>query len=195
MHPLTRWSRRPPLDVTHPEGARLLPAALSGAALGLAWGVAARLWMRLISGSPEFSLHGTGVILGASAVVGTCVGLARALRHRDRSRRAWLPRALAVAGFGALCVGPGIGMVLSTLLATLGVVREGWRRALRIALLLPALAITGMVATVGFKTGSVARAVLGALIYPALLYPMLLGMRVGVEGREAPPTASAEPRP
>ena len=183
MYAFAPWSLRPALDVPRP-GTRLLSAALAGAGLGLAWGIAARLWMRLISGSPEFSLRGTGMILGAATVVGLCVGLARALRERDRSRRAWLPRALAVAGFGALCIGPGMGMVLSALLATLGVVRDRWHPWLRAVLLLPALVITGMVATVGFETGSPVRAVLGSLLYPALLYPMLLGMRVGIEGRE-----------
>jgi len=74
-------------------------------------------------------------------------------------------------------------MVVSALLATLGVVRDGWPRAVRVALLVPALAITGMMLGVAFESGSVVRGVLGSLIYPALFYPMLLGMRVGIEGR------------
>jgi len=46
-------------------------ALLTGAGLGLTWGVVARVWMRLISTSPEFSVVTTAFILGIAAVFGT----------------------------------------------------------------------------------------------------------------------------
>jgi len=72
-------------------------SAASGLALGLAWGIAARTWMRLISTDPEFSWTGTGFILGATAVGGLAFGLMYGTRQAGRSRwwrllaAAWLP--------------------------------------------------------------------------------------------------------
>jgi len=54
---------------------------LTGAAIGLAWGVSMRLWMRYISTDPEFSWSGTLFIIGASVIVGSLLGFAR---HRRR---------------------------------------------------------------------------------------------------------------
>ena len=57
-------------------------AVLRGAGLGLVWGTVARLWMRLIATTPEFSLPGTAAILIITTVFGAWVGLAYAARRR-----------------------------------------------------------------------------------------------------------------
>ncbi len=61
-------------------------AAAAGLALGVSWGVAARVWMRLISTDPEFSWTGTGYILGAGAVTGLGFGIMYGVRLAGRSR-------------------------------------------------------------------------------------------------------------
>ena len=81
-----------------------LRAAALGAALGLAWGVTARVWMRMISTDPEFSWAGTLAILGLSGWLGLGVGLASAARRRGR--RPWA--ALLGAPGLALFASPGI---------------------------------------------------------------------------------------
>ena len=60
--------------------------ALLGLALGAAWGVLARIWMRLISTVPEFSWTGTLGIIGVTATLGAGVGLVHAARRGGRSR-------------------------------------------------------------------------------------------------------------
>jgi hypothetical protein len=64
---------------------RTLRYASAGLLLGLAWGVLARVWMRLISTSPEFSWAGTLSILVAFGVVGLALGVIEAARQRRGS--------------------------------------------------------------------------------------------------------------
>lgn len=80
-------------------------ALARGAALGLAgglvWGVASRVWMRLISDQPEFTWTGTLMILALSAWLGLCVGLAGAALASGRS------------GWWRLAVAPGLAFFAS----------------------------------------------------------------------------------
>jgi hypothetical protein len=62
----------------------LLLGAGRGAVLGLAWGLAARIWMRAISDMPEFSWNGTLTILGLAAWLGLGSGLLAAARRSGR---------------------------------------------------------------------------------------------------------------
>lgn len=57
-------------------------AVLSGAGLGLVWGIVARIWMRLIFVRSEFSIVGTAFILATPTIFGACVGLAFVARRR-----------------------------------------------------------------------------------------------------------------
>ena len=61
-------------------------AAAAGLALGGGWGVAARIWMRLITTDPEFTWSGTGFILGATGIGGLALGLMYGVRRAGRSR-------------------------------------------------------------------------------------------------------------
>jgi hypothetical protein len=82
-----------------------LRAGLVGLALGAVWGVAARVWMRLVSTTPEFSWAGTLGIVAFAAVFGMLTGLSWRARHATGGRR-WLrlvavPCLLLFAGQGA----------------------------------------------------------------------------------------------
>ena len=83
---------------------RALRAALLGAAAGAGWGVAARVWMRLLTSNPGFSWTGTLFILGLAAVLGAGVGLCWSARGATGARRwlrlALLPGLLLFAGQG-----------------------------------------------------------------------------------------------
>lgn len=95
-------------------------AALAGLAYGAAWGVLARVWMRLVADAPEFSWAGTLAIIGASAWFGLCVGSAGALRRAGRSRW-WL--LLAVPGL-LLFVSPGLLFLPGSLVAAVALSRR-----------------------------------------------------------------------
>jgi len=95
-------------------------AVLGGAGLGLMWGSAARIWMRLISTQPEFTIPGTVAILMIAGLFGACVGLAFAAR-----RRGWLgwghyvPRGLVVTFFLPFGIAGGMPLMLTVLLVSL----------------------------------------------------------------------------
>ena len=93
----------------------LLRGAALGLGLGAAWGVLARVWMRLISTDPEFSWSGTLFIVGLAALLGAGVGLVDAALRAGRSR--WWR--LAVLPGLLLLLGPGILLAPSFLVGGL----------------------------------------------------------------------------
>ena len=93
----------------------LLRGAALGLALGAAWGVLARVWMRLISTDPQFSWSGTLFIVGLAALLGAGVGLVDAALRAGRSR--WWR--LAVVPGLLLFLGPGILLAPSFLVGGL----------------------------------------------------------------------------
>ena len=93
----------------------LVRGAALGLALGAAWGVLARVWMRLISTDPEFSWSGTLFIVGLAALLGAGVGLVDAALRAGRSR--WWR--LAVVPGLLLLLGPGILLAPSFLVGGL----------------------------------------------------------------------------
>lgn len=100
-------------------------AALGGAGLGFVWGIVARIWMRLISTNPEFSISGTAAILVITTVFGACTGFAFAARRRGWRRWGhYLPRSLVVAFFIPFGMAGGLPLMLTVLLATLGVTQR-----------------------------------------------------------------------
>lgn len=99
-----------------------LRAGLVGLALGAAWGMAARAWMRMVSTSPEFSWSGTLGIVGLSAIVGLLVGLSWRARHATGWRR-WF-RLLFVPGL-VLFAGQGVPLAPGFLVAGPLLLRRG----------------------------------------------------------------------
>ena len=81
----------------------MLRAGLLGLGLGALWGVAARIFMRLVSTEPSFSWAGTLGIIGLAGVCGVGVSLSGQARADRRSRWWWLallPGLLIFAGQG-----------------------------------------------------------------------------------------------
>ena len=104
---------------------RVWAAVLGGAGLGLVWGIAARIWMRLISTRPEFSIPGTAAILIIATIFGAWAGLAFAARRRGWRRWGhYVPRALVVIFFIPFGIAGGFPLMLTVLLATLGVTQR-----------------------------------------------------------------------
>jgi len=94
----------------------------AGFALGLMWGTAARVWMRLISTDPEFSWSGTGMILGSTAVCGAALGFLYGARRAGRSR--WW-RLLGLCWL-LVFAGPGMVFLPAFLLGGLLHLRQIW---------------------------------------------------------------------
>jgi len=112
------------LDATEPAPS-VWVAVLGGAGLGFVWGIAARLWMRLISTHPEFSIGGTAAILLIATIFGAWAGLAFAARRRGWRRWGhYLPRSLVVVFFMPFGAFGGTPLMLTVLLATLGVTQR-----------------------------------------------------------------------
>ena len=141
---------------------------LAGAALGLTWGVLARLWMRLISTDPAFTWGGTIYILLAAMILGLGVGGAAAGR---RSPRRWARRVTRVLGGISLIVlsgAAGMIRVASVIPATLAVFERRWWKPVRIALLALSLLPLRAARTEIEKSGGTIKVTIATAIYLAL---------------------------
>ena len=113
----------------HPRTARTLACGLFG---GLALGVAARAWMRLISEKAEFTWNGTlFIVLGFTlfGLVQSVVAVARA-----KVKRRWTLTIVRVVGFVGmlpLFTAAGALMFPTVVGGGLGVARVNWRRVTR----------------------------------------------------------------
>ncbi|WP_392542542.1 hypothetical protein [Oryzobacter telluris] len=147
---------------------RAARAAAVGLALGLLWGVVARGFMRLLTGSPEFTWSGTLYIVGSAGLVGALVSVVRSQRLAGRSwwwRLLGLPFVLMFAAAGAI-MAPGVvgvvmiadrrrwlavpGVALVGLVVVLVALEPGGALSLRqwagVAVMLACLAVEGLAA-------------------------------------------------
>jgi len=98
---------------------------LSGAGCGLLWGIGARIWMRLISTNPEFSIEGTAYILIVATLFGAGAGLAFSARQRAWvGWRQYVSRSLAIIFFLPFGVAGGVPLMLTMLIFTLGITQS-----------------------------------------------------------------------
>jgi hypothetical protein len=102
----------------------VIRAAATGLGLGLAWGIAARVWMRLISTDPEFSWTGTAMILAVTGVSGLTLGILSGVRRAGRSRWWRVLAVLCLPTFG----GPGVVFLPAFLLGGLLYLEHLWSR-------------------------------------------------------------------
>ena len=161
---------RPSVVVRHPW----LLAPL-GFVSGVALGVIARLWMRWISGDPEFSWGGTIFIVTAFALFGMTQGIAAAARVGGRRRAVvTVARVFGVVGMMTIFAGAGAIMLPTVVGGGLALYRTDWRRWLRVIFALvaapPVVFVTlGIVDEIGVVRG-VPQVVLFFLIYGAVLW-------------------------
>jgi F0F1-type ATP synthase membrane subunit c/vacuolar-type H+-ATPase subunit K len=128
------------VSLAQPRSAGLPLTLAGGLGAGLALGVIARAWMRLIAEDPEFSWAGTIFILLAFTIFGLTQSVARVVRQR--ARRRWtltIARVFGVVGFLPLFVGAGSIMLPTVVGGGLAAWRADWRRALRVVCAIAAL--------------------------------------------------------
>lgn len=117
---MTTDTLHPPTAAQRSTRTALLRGAGTGLLLGAAWGVAARVWMRLISDQPSFSWSGTLFVVGLAALFGaSTVAAATALRQ---GRSGWW-RLLATPGL-LLFASQGIAFLPGFLVACVGLSRR-----------------------------------------------------------------------
>ena len=175
------WFRPTPTPAARPA---VWACLLGGAGAGLLWGMVARIWMRLMATHPEFTLSGTAMILIFATQFGLFAGLAYAARRRGwRGWRLYAPRALVVPSLVLLGLGQGAVLAGPALLGTLAVTQRRWWRPVRalLGLLAAAALVAASVMVAGAKPGLVAP--LNVALYLALVYPLVVGLRVSLESR------------
>ena len=150
----------------------VVPVGLLG---GAATGVLARVWMRWISDTPEFSWPGTLGIISAFALFGTVQSAAWMARSAQSSR----PK-LTLVRFAALTLSLGLFgaagalMFPTVALASLALWRGDWPRWIRMLLVTAAMPMIIYVANnIGHDKGwnpmTVARIALFLIIYTAII--------------------------
>ncbi len=153
--------------MTNVRNARVrLHPAVTGALLGLSWGIAMRTWMRFVSASPEFTWSGTGFILGVTTFAGLMLGLGWARRAKAKGNL-WRFTALAMLPLGT---GAGGVMIPSVALGALALGRRNWHPAIRGGLLAIAAGIQVLAFTAGPGNGFPPnKLVLAMVIYAVLI--------------------------
>jgi len=172
---------------------RPLGLILTGAGLGLTWGIAARLWMRFIAEFPEFSWSGTGYILGASTLVGACHAVA--WRQRQLGGKAWRLWGVSILGLG---MGAGAIMLPTVFLWGTAFARRSWRAWGRTVLILAGLPLQ-QIAIGEFPTRFGAlETMLAVTAYLILLAAEAAGFSIVLQpspshGKDPPPPQNAGP--
>lgn len=168
---------------------------MAGLVGGVAWGINARLWMRFISTSLEFTWSGTLFIVIAFGLAGLAQSAAYLGRRAGLARPAMtVLRVVAVISLLPLGFGAGASMIPAIILGTLALTHRTWPRWLRG--ILAAVALLPAVATAlsFFDDLSLMRAVVGAIwfvaIYAGIIWaarsslgPQLDGWRVPMAAR------------
>jgi hypothetical protein len=154
---------------------RVLPTLAVGLLGGLALGVVARAWMRLIAEQPEFSWNGTVFIIAGFAIFG--VAQASVALARQRARGRWTLSVVRMAGAIAMLPlfgGAGALMFPTVIGGGLAVARDDWHTATRgICLVVaagPVLFVgSDLVGTFGWSLQSVAGFVVMLAIYSTII--------------------------
>lgn len=172
-------SRRP---VSAPSVAGTARLMAGGFALGVAFAVPARAWMRLIAPDPDFTWSGSIFIAVGFGLLFSGAGLNLAADRQGWGRRGQL----AARFLGGLLIIPAFGgagiMVLPTVLfGGLAIARHDARLPLRVALGVLALAAVVLTTSTipGDGLGAV-RAVLGIALYPLLAWSLTLAARLAL---------------
>jgi hypothetical protein len=157
-------------DARPPRPSRwVVPGSMLGyGALGLLYGSALRLWMRVVSDDPEFTWAGTLFIVGAFTIAFAMAGLVAGGRRRGWKGLLIPARAAALVTSLGCFGGAGVLMLPTVVPGSLALARTDWRRWIRVTLVvvafLPSLVLLGSVGDLG-----VARGLVGYALYLGLV--------------------------
>lgn len=179
---MDRSARFPtPLTWAARSGAMIIPAFLG---LGLALGILARAWMRLVTVDPEFTVGGTlGIVLGFGffALMQSIAALAAQRPWRPWSRRA--ARLLGVVGLLPLFVAAGALMAPAVIAAGLAVWHPTWPALARWVLAVVAIAdVVAVTSSIASDHGVSARTLAGVVGLMAL-YGVIVWLAAGTFAR------------
>jgi len=106
---------------------RVIPLTVAaGAGVGMAYGIALRAWMRLVSEHPEFSWEGTLFIVGAFTIAGAAAGLVAGARRRQW-KALLVPTRIVAVVFSLSCfAGAGVVMLPTIVPGALALARTDW---------------------------------------------------------------------
>ena len=151
-------------------------AVLFGAAVGLTWALLGRVWMRLISDDPVFSVGGTIFIFIVVSGFGAAAGYAFSQRGRPAAGRlrGLVKRGLAFVPF--LGMGPGLIFYGGLFPLALVSAKRGWRRLYRIPLLVAGVLPTTLMGIVMLSDGP-----LTATLFLVLGYVLFFSLRLAME--------------
>jgi hypothetical protein len=177
---LTVWEHAPAVFV--------LIAGLVG---GLAWGTIARLWMRYISTSLEFTWSGTLFIIIGFGIAGLAQSGAYLGRRANLARPAMtVLRVVAVIALLPLGVAAGASMFPTIILATLALTHHTWPRWLRGIVAAVAVLPAAATAITFFGDLSLMRAVVGVIwflaIYAGIIWAARFSLGPQLDGWRIP---------
>ena len=168
------------------------PVVLLGAlAVGLAWGINARLWMRFISTNPEFSWGGTLFIIVAFGIA----ALAQAGAYLGRRAGLRRPALTALRVAAVICLLPlgaaaGSSMLPAIILAALALTHQRWPGWLRGIVGAFALLLALVTARSFFNDLSVERGAAGVawflVIYAGIIWAARFSLGPQLDGWRAP---------
>ena len=166
----------------------VLVAGLIG---GVAWGAVARVWMRFIASSPEFTWSGTLFIVIGFGVA----GVAHAAVHLGRRRKLRRPgltvlRLIAVVSLFPLSFGAGASAFPMVIFGPLAMAQTSWSIWVRRAAAAVALLSAVLVAASIFEDFSFGRAAVGTVwflvIYAVIVWTARLSLAPQFDGWSAP---------
>lgn len=153
-----------------------------GALCGAAWGVAARVWMRIIATDPEFTWSGTLFIVAAATISGLGMGVVLASRRRRSAR------VFGVVTILPLGVGAGMLMLPTIALGSAAMVlRRPVARA--VFLVLAVLSAGLLIAPPLVADLPWSRAAIGVVLYLGLVSWMSAMLAVSLRSTRRQPVA------
>jgi hypothetical protein len=170
-HPTEQPTEQPPSSAPPARPSLwLVPGtALAYGALGAAYGIALRAWMRLVADDPEFTWAGTIFIVMAMTIGFTMAGAVAGGRRRGWKGLLVPVRILAVVLSLACFGGAGVIMLPTVVLGSLALARTDWPRWLRIGAAVLAWATTLMIVASGPGELGWVRVLVAYVLYLALV--------------------------
>jgi hypothetical protein len=167
---------------------------LQGGALGLFWGISARLWMRLISDEPEFSWGGTLLIVLGFMFLGALAGWTRVVRSAGgQGWRLVVLRTTTCLAAVPLATGAGALLVVGVVLpAALAFGQRRWWPASRLVLGLLAAAGTIGVSTVFVTERPLLLAPVSVSLFLLLTWVMVGWLRASLDPSPISQATSAD---